>query len=249
MGGITVTSMPLTNPEGGDRSPGQETDGVRHGTRGCYLWVIGGAAIVTLLITIFVLVTIRQHRLANGVEAVNNIRQIRSSLLEFEQDYGRFPDKSTAAAVRSKTGTALTLGNGSSNELFRQLLVGTRIKFEKPFWSAAEGSVKVDDIYHTDSRALAAGECGFAYVTGLSSSDPGHAPLVMSPMLPGTLTFDHKPFGGKAVILFVDGSVKTMPIDKQGDVITGGMNLFDPRQPFWKGEAPDIKWAEVRDKP
>jgi prepilin-type processing-associated H-X9-DG protein len=235
--------MPLTDPENGVGGTAREAEEGRHRTRGCYRWIIGGMVSFALLMTVFVLITIHQHRLANGMQAINNIRQIWESLLEFEQHYGRFPDESTAAAVRSKTGTALTLGSGSSNELFRQLLVGTGIKLEKPFWAAAEGSIKVDDIYHTDSHALAAGECGFAYVAGLSSSDPGHTPLVMSPMIPGTLRFDRQPFAGRAVVLFVDGSVKTMPIDKQGQLITGGMDLFDPRQPFWKGKAPDIKWA------
>ena len=34
------------------------------------------------------------------------------------------------------------------------------------------------------------------------------------------------------------------PIDKNGDVILNGMNLFDPRQPFWRWKAPDLKYPE-----
>jgi hypothetical protein len=63
-------------------------------------------------------------------------------------------------------------------------------------------------------------------------------------VVPGTWKFDPKPLKGKAVVFFTDSSATALPIDKNGDVILNGMNLFDPRQPFWGGKLPDIKWPE-----
>ncbi|MEK7952565.1 hypothetical protein [Luteolibacter soli] len=51
-------------------------------------------------------------------------------------------------------------------------------------------------------------------------------------------------YDDKAVVLFVDGTRKNLPVDKHGHVQLNGMDIFDPRQPFWKGTAPDIKWPE-----
>ena len=66
----------------------------------------------------------------------------------------------------------------------------------------------------------------------------------MAPLLKGKTTFDRLSFHGKAVILFLDNSAKSLPIEKDGRVLLNGMDIFDPRQPFWKGKAPDIKWPE-----
>ncbi len=67
---------------------------------------------------------------------------------------------------------------------------------------------------------------------------------MMIPVIRGTWKFDRKTFGGTALVLFLDGTAQRLPIDKNGDVILNGMNLFDPRQPFWRGKAPDIKYPE-----
>lgn len=176
-------------------------------------------------------------------EAMNNLRQINFSLLEFEHDYHRFPDDSTRAFVKEDTATPLTLGDGSSNQYFRQL-IAHGVKSEKPFWAkTATTFKKPDDVSSSDSTALSPGECGFAYIPGLSSTSDPATPIVMTPLLKGRTTFDPGPYRGKAVILFPD-SVKVLPIDRSGRVMVGGMDIFDPRQPFWKGKAPDIKWQE-----
>jgi hypothetical protein len=174
--------------------------------------------------------------------AMSNIRQIGLTLFAFDEDYGRFPDASTISAVQAATGTPLNLGDSSSNQLFRQLLstVGTS---EQIFWAKTPATrKKPNDVLGTD--AIAPGECSYSYVTGLTSSGDPETPVVMIPMIRGTLKFDPKPFDGKAIVLSLDNSATALPIDKNGDVILNGMNLFDPRQPFWRGKAPDIKYPE-----
>ncbi len=99
-----------------------------------------------------------------------------------------------------------------------------------------------DDL--TGPHALQKDECSFSYIPGLSSSNDPKTPVVMTPLLPSTLKFDSKPFGSKAVVLFVDGTVKTFPIEKNGDVTVNGLNLFDPRQPYWNGKPFNLKWPE-----
>ena len=177
-------------------------------------------------------------------ETLNNIRRLGLALSEFDAEYGRFPDKSTIPLVQASTGTKLTLDDSSSNKLFRQL-IAAGLKSEKLFWAPLEGGPrKPDDVFGTDGSALRAGECAFAYIAGLKSSDAPEAPVVMAPLIKGKRAFDRLSFHGKAVILFLDNSAKSLPIEKDGRVMLNGMDIFDPRQPYWKGKAPDIKWPE-----
>lgn len=175
---------------------------------------------------------------------MNNARQIGISLFEFDADFGRFPDGTTIPDIKAYSGASLTLDDTSSNKLFRQLLAHG-LRSEKPFWCKTKTTPKKpDDIYNSNSTALQPGECGFAYIAGLKSSDAPEAPVVMSPLNKGETTFDPKPYQGKAVFLFLDNSAKALPIEKDGRVLLNGMDIFDPRQPFWRGKAPDIKWQE-----
>ncbi len=163
-------------------------------------------------------------------------------LLEFERVYHRFPDSTTAPVVKDRSGTLLTLGDSSSNKLLRQLLA-TGFAKEDNFHTPRTG-VRPDGVFTSDTTALAPGECSFAYIPGLDSKSQPSPPVLTTPMNGMTGRFDRARFNGLAVIGFADGSVQRLPIDKHGNVQLNGMNLFDPRQPFWRGTAPDIKWPE-----
>ena len=64
-------------------------------------------------------------------------------------------------------------------------------------------------------------------------------------MIPGTTTLDQKSCDGKAVVLKIDNSVTSLPINSAGKIILpNGLDLLDPRQPFWHGKAPDVKWPK-----
>jgi hypothetical protein len=184
-----------------------------------------------------------QSKVANLVSTMNRGGSLGLALEEFDFAYGRYPDASTAAAVKAATCTPLTLGDGSSNQLFRQL-IATGLKSEKPFRAWIPGSHEPDDRFDDDAHALAKGECGFAYIAGLSSSSSPGAPLLVCPLIPGTTRFDCEPFNGKAIVVRVDNSISSFRIGKEGRVMIDGMDLFDPRQPYWQGKAPDIKWPE-----
>jgi hypothetical protein len=79
---------------------------------------------------------------------------------------------------------------------------------------------------------------------GISSSADPETPVCMTPLEPGKLTFDRELFEGRAVILRVDCSTITLPINASGHAILNGMDLFDPRQPFWHGKTPNVKWPK-----
>lgn len=208
-----------------------------------WMWAIlllGGLAVVS--VSHFVILPRDLRAGATRNEALANARQIGLMLLMFESEYGRFPDATTIGAVKAATSTAVPLGDGSSNELLRQLLV-VGSSSEKPFHAQGVGVRKPDDVF-SGSHALAPGECGFAYIPGFTSAASPAAPVALAPVVRGAGTFDRKALDGSAVILFSDGSVRAIPIDRSGRVTVGGMDLFDSSQPFWGGTPPDLKWQE-----
>ena len=207
---------------------------------------LGGISILVLLLFLSGPVLFRSPA-ANRLEAMNNIRQAGIALAEFESEYGRYPDASTIPAVQADTGTPLAMGDGSSNQLFRQM-IATGLKSEKPFWAkTAVSPRKPDEISHVPGKALQPGEVGFTYITGLSSKSHPETPVLLTPVIPGTFTFDPEPLKGYAVVLHVNGAVMSYPIDRVSKRVIfgpGGMDIFDPRQPFWSGKKPEIRWPE-----
>jgi prepilin-type processing-associated H-X9-DG protein len=203
------------------------------------LYGIGPAFVLIASVAFY---SLRQAKQADRIHALSNLREISHELLEFESQYGRFPDDSTLPPIKAQDDTGLKFGTKTSNEYFRQMLA-TGGKAEKIYFA----NILPRFFYPNDilgPKALEKDECSFSYIPGLSSASAPGTPVVMTPLVPGTRKFDPKPFGKMATVLFADGSAQTLPIDKNGDVILNGMNLFDPRQPFWRGKAPDIKWPE-----
>lgn len=165
-------------------------------------------------------------------------------LFEFESEYGKFPDASTIAAVKAKSGSLLPLGTKTSNDYFRQL-IASGIAQNEQFFYADIAKVRKPDGLIDPSHAIGKGECGYSYLSGLSSQGNPSRPIVVTPLIPGTNRFDPKPFEGKAVILKLDNSVSSLPINKDGHVILNGRNMMDPHHPIWQGHAPVIAWPDL----
>jgi type II secretory pathway pseudopilin PulG len=241
---LILTSVQPQPPSDAPAPPPSE-EAIRSRRWWRWIWIAGVSSIVGLvglgLLAPFVL---RSAKKADQTEAVNNARQIGIALMEFETEYGKFPDPSTTAEVRRKTGTVIPLGSKSSNDFFRQLLASGIAPGELAFYAKGSSVFRPDDVF-TGENALAKGECGFTFFLGANSAINSHRPIVVAPMIPGTDRFDPKPFKGKAVVLTLDGTAYSLPIDKDGHVILEGRNMMDPHHPVWEGHAPVIAWQEL----
>lgn len=206
------------------------------------LQTAGGFTLVELLVVITIIaalagltapLVLKKVKEGPRVEASSNARQIGFALRDFEKDYGSFPDRTTFADVKANTESKLLeAGPGVfSNDYFRQLLA-CDLGNEKMFYAKANGTKKPDDNASTAATALAAGEVGFGYLmdgnTALSLSNNSDTPVVATPLMKGSSTeFDEGPFGGKAVILRIDGSASDLTINKSKKaMISTGKNLL-----------------------
>ncbi|MCW1913427.1 hypothetical protein OJ996_07575 [Luteolibacter sp. GHJ8] len=177
----------------------------------------------------------RQGPAARQAEALNNLRQLGTALFEFDREYGTFPDDDTAVDVRENTGSPLIFSGTYSNDYFRQLMA-CGLTNEEVYWCKTSFSPKrpdsqIDAPTHSrsEARALAAGEVGFSYVRGYSSSGiPGWVVVAAaSDKARADWTFDPNTFGGKALVLKLDGSVAALTIDPATKfVLTGGAGRY-----------------------
>lgn len=182
--------------------------------------------------------------------AIHNMRTIGLSLFEFENDYGKLPDSTTALAVGRNMGTKLTLADHSSNDIFAQLIAAGVAK-ESDFATPSKSTVVPDGICDSDATILAHGETGFAYIAGLSTKDVSSGkPLIVGPVIPGTTRFDPKAFGGKAVVLNLGGSDPGKPatrfnISADGKLVDAqGNDVLDPKHLLWGGQSFTVKWPK-----
>ncbi len=208
------------------------------------LLMVGGMSSILLLGFWLFTVNRGHHRGHDQVEAINNARQIGIALFEFETEYGKFPDASTVADVKRESGTSLTLSGNSSNDHFAQLIASGICQSESMFHAKSKGAVKPDGVFNSDATVLNHGECSFAYIAGSDATGHPDTPIVFGPVIPGTTTLDTKIFDGKGFLLRKDNSVTALSINASGRIIHKGLDLLDPRQPFWNGKTPDVKWPK-----
>lgn len=200
-----------------------------------------GITIVELLVTLVIIaalgviaapVILKQRKAADRTRAIGNLKQLGAMLVEFDTEYGRFPDDETAREVRRATKTDFTLTGPYSNDYFRQMLVLPGDRYETLFWCETAQSPEPPDNDHSSAaKALAAGEVGYSYIMAsgtqgqCASGEPGR-PVVVAPSFKfrADWTFDPEPFEGKAVVLRLDNSVTAMAIrtddDKDEEVVT-----------------------------
>ena len=202
-----------------------------------------GFTLVELLVVIVIIAALaglaypqilRAKKKADTTQATSNARQVGTALMEFESEYGTYPDSATAQTVQQNTGSQLTLTGSTSNDMFRQLIAAGITNSEEIFYAKTPYTKKPDNVFNTSGTALAAGECGFAYLMNgndaFSTSGNPARPIVATPVLMSGGTsgqFDPNPFDSKAIVLRADTSVQSLNIrttDKQV-VISGGKTL------------------------
>ncbi len=201
-------------------------------------WAVLGVVGISL-VGLSAPVMLKCRKAADRTEAINNIKQLGAMLIEFDTEYGSFPDDATALEVKRRTNTDLTPLTGPySNDYFRQLLAGGGGKSEKPFWCRApkHAKKKADDNFSTLAKALEAGEVRFSYIMatptrGQSASGEPSRPVVLTPSynFQADWTFDPNVFAGKAVVLRLDYSATAMQIREDNKKIStiSGKTLGD----------------------
>jgi prepilin-type N-terminal cleavage/methylation domain-containing protein len=197
-----------------------------------------GFTLVELLVVIVIIaalagltapMVIRQRKKADQTEAISNARQIGLALFEFENEYGSYPDSTTATSVTDATGSPLTLTGTTSNDYFRQLLAGNFTQSERMFYAKIPSAKKPDDNI-SGQEAMKQGEVGFAYMlkgnAAFSAAGNPSRPLVVTPLLNNatTGTFDPEPFDSKAIILRMDNSATSVNIKADKTINLGGTN-------------------------
>ncbi len=211
--------------------------GLLTGYIGCFILLIA------FLVGLSAPMIIRQRKKADQTEANHNARSFSYALMEFESEYGSFPNASTAPLVSQANNNPEITGS-SSNARFRQLFQAGITQSEQAFYAKTDGSRKPDGIISGD-EVLAPGECGFGYIENIRTDDQQPRPIAMTPFQPGSRDFDPKPFDYKAVVLWSDGTVRSLPIDRRtGEVILDGKNLLDPVHPIWGGVPPSLLLPE-----
>lgn len=184
---------------------------------------------------IFELIDQRQKR-KDMMVAINNAKQLFYLMIEFDMDFGEFPSDATAKADKDLAGYT----GKHSNDYLGQFFAAGYTKSEEIFYARGGSSTakKPDNDISTKAKTLEAGECGFAYISGQSTSGNSGRPLLCAPMTGKGVKFDPKPFGGKAVVLRLDGAVKTYAINAEGDVVLpNGKKLFENGEDTVWGDA------------
>ncbi|MFU8892821.1 MAG: type II secretion system protein [Luteolibacter sp.] len=203
----------------------------------------GGFTLVELLVVIVIIAALaglaapmvmRQRKKADQTQALSNGRQVGMALLDFDNEYGKFPDASTSASVATNTGTSEVTPSGNSNSYFRQLFAAGITNSEEIFYVKTTYTIRPDNVYNQEdpTDALAAGECGFGYIlrnatsAQSASGNPGR-PVICAPLLEGSTTdFDPDPFDSRAVILKLDLSAVSINIDNSGKAILNGQDIL-----------------------
>lgn len=204
-----------------------------------------GFTLVELLVVIVIIaalagltapMVIRQRHKADQTEAVNNAHQIGIAMLEFDTEYGSYPDAATADAVATATGKTKVSGT-DANGMFRQIFSAGLVQSEAIFYAKTAYTNKPDGVTTLETDFLKKGECAFGYImkgattTAFSSSGNAGRPIIATP-LKKTMdgTFDSDYYDGKAVVLKVDNSITSLvisttsfkPILNGKDLLTNG---------------------------
>lgn len=178
----------------------------------------------------------QDHLAVRRAEATARMRQVGTVLMRFDTEYGTSPDEGTLKDICDASGHR-PWPLVTSNDYFRQVVVAGMAK-EEIF---ADGvKQKADGVITPLSKILEGGECSWGYIPWSSSGEPSRIVLVY-PMVPGTRRFDPDTFGGLGFVMRLDNSVTAVKIEKDGTVRQNGKDLFDPSQPMWGGQVPNLK--------
>lgn len=243
-----MQEQPPPDVEAPEEVPPEGWNGMTHKKTLNIGMVIVGFVMLFVVVALLSPMILRSPRAAERTVAISNSKRVGLALLEFDQEYGRFPDETTVAEVERTTGTSIDLSGSSSNAMFRQL-IAYGIQSEDIFYC---GHPEFRKRQRPDNRirghqVLEPGETRFSYVAGLDTSMNPSLPVLAAPMKLGTTEFHDRPFSDKGVILRLDNSAKALQIRASDGRLTigGGKTLFDPANGTWPvGHVIDLRHPE-----
>lgn len=213
----------------------EEERRVRRQTDVNYILKCVGVFILLLLAAIvFAPVIFKSRKKTDMTQTVSNAKQVYLVLLDFESDYGTFPDDNSA-----KLGPKLSDYHGAySNDYLGQIIADGYTTSESIFYAYRKGSSKKpDDVISPPANILEKGECGFAYtmvkdagtIRGLSTKDNPGIPIVSAIVTDDKGSFDPKSYDNRGVYLRVDGSARSerTRVSDNKVRISGGKALFE----------------------
>ncbi len=215
-----------------------------------------GFTLIEIMVVIAIIATLagmgtpmalKQMKKRDLLTATNNGRQIYLAMSEFEGDFGSFPDDYTA----TRDPDLADFTGNDANVYLGQLIQSGVIEDEGVFALKDGASVKgAPDNIISDGNILTAGENGFSYImeeegVSFSTSDKSSIPILVGAMDhkdPSKTKFNSSVFGGKALVIRIDGSAKQERINKSGQVVLpDGKSLFDSSEDgIWEGYAPHV---------
>ncbi len=200
--------------------------------------VLLGILVVVALAVISTPVILKSEKYADMTQATSNAKQVFYQMVDFDQDYGEFPGDATAVLHSGKgraPGVNLSSFKGKhSNDYMGQLIAAGYVKEESLFvapWEKNAGR-KADNSISPRERILEAGECNFSYIKNQSTANNSGRPILLAPMTGEGFTFNPDVYRGKAVVLRIDGSVRSFLIDNKSHLakIGGGKTMFEGGQ-------------------
>jgi hypothetical protein len=210
----------------------QQTQPKKRSSIGQWVCVV---VVIIVGLMVFSPVVMKSSKKAPMITATSNAKQVFYLLVEFDQEYGSFPNNQTAKAKPELNAYC----GEYSNDYLGQLLAVGYCKSEEIFYAKGGSSNqhRPDDDISTRAKTLEEGECGFAYIKGLGSDSHTGTPVLLTPMYGDGYKFNTEVHKGKAVVLRVDGAVKQYRLDENHHVRIGkGRTLF--------GGGKDTVWGE-----
>ncbi len=190
----------------------------------------------------------RQFKARNLNKADLHLKQIHLAILEFENEEGIRPGQMIVEEGNLAEAQAVT-----ANQCFRQLLQGLpSVRDEDIFYTPSVLSKAPDrdigDQGNHFKQACQKGEVAFLYVDNPKSKSG--APLAAAPLLDTSGRFDANIYGGKAAVLYTDGTVRRHDINPETGKIEikvkgKTIDLFSADNPHFR-TPPNIKYPEPK---
>jgi len=174
-------------------------------------------AIIAVLASIATPLVLNKTREADRTKAVGHAKQCLLAFTEFQIEEGTRPGQQIV-----DEGNVDGAAAGNANDCFRQLLqrlvtVRSEAIFFAPSLISREPDNDIGDSTNDFAEACEKGEVGFMYVDAPRAKDG--APLMAAPLADDQGTFDFQKYNGKAVVLKTDGSVESLDIDEDSEIV------------------------------